>query len=123
MADSEETESKAPKTRRRWFQTAGNLPVDERLMLKRSLVRRVASYLAALYLFAGGLFLVTAAIFQINANVESIPQNFMVAKDIYMAILPVASGVIAYWFASREGFIDAPTQQTRTGGPSSESSR
>jgi len=92
-----------PRKGTSWFGRS-DLPVDDQLKLKRNLVRRVVSYLAAFYLFLGGFLLVLFAFWLIEG--DTVPSGFTAAKDIYMSILPVASGVIAYWFASREGLAE-----------------
>lgn len=83
-----------------WQRVERNWSADEKLRFKRNLVRRLTSYMAGVYLFVGSFGLIALAFLIPDASKNA---NFIAAKDIYMSILPVASGVIAYWFASREG--------------------
>ncbi len=61
---------------------------------RRSAVRMVVTYVAA-----GFLFVVGAAMIGYFVSVEETIDD---AKDIFLAILPIASAVITYWFASRQ---------------------
>ena len=62
----------------------------------RSRVRVVVTYGAAGFLFAGGFGLIIVAL---TTEVQS--PGFRAAKDLFTTISPIATGVIAYWFASR----------------------
>ena len=70
------------------------LPTNERLDLKRSLVRRVVTYGAGAFLFIGGGGLIAWL---------KLDGNHAEAKDLFLAILPVSSAIISYWFASQSG--------------------
>lgn len=61
---------------------------------RRSFVRRFVTYCATGYAFGGGVLLV--------ALMAKWPNKFTEAKELYLAILPIATGVITYWFATRK---------------------
>lgn len=72
-------------------------PSKEANEARRSLVRIVVTYIAAAYVFGGSTLLIGALwIDQLN------DAKLNIAKDIFMMVLPVATGVITYWFASRK---------------------
>ena len=65
---------------------------------RRSWVRVVVTYMAALFAFGGGALLIALALF-----VDSVDdKKFALAKDMFALILPIATGVITYWFATRK---------------------
>ncbi len=81
--------SAAPRKRRRWRRT---ISIEER----KSRVRVWVTKAAACWVFLGSAVLVAALwIEELDAD------KLQAAKDIYMTVLPVATGVITYWFASR----------------------
>ncbi len=61
----------------------------------RSKVRIRVTYAATGYIFLGALILIAGALYYKRAD------GFVLAKDIFLAVLPVATGVITYWFATR----------------------
>ena len=64
---------------------------------RRSRVRVVVTYLAAAYIFVGSGGLIAAL------WIEGLPDGkFTIAKDVFAMVMPVAAGIIAYWFASRK---------------------
>ena len=63
---------------------------------RKSEVRVYVTKWAALYVFLGSTALIVVSL--VNW-VES--DSLQVAKDVFMTVLPVATGVITYWFASR----------------------
>lgn len=71
-----------------------NPPVTkEQQEIRKSQVRVTVTYWASLFLFLGGaLFIAFLLIKGDKAN----------AKDIFMAILPVSSAIISFWFAGRK---------------------
>ena len=84
------------------------LTTKERIEERRSLVRVWVTYLAAIYAFAGsGILIVAALSFK---NLDAAMLN--AAKDLFMTVLPVATGIITYWFASRKPAEDAPTTES-----------
>lgn len=68
------------------------MTIDER----KSRVRVWVTKAAATWVFVGSAAIVAALwIEELDAD------KLQAAKDIYMTVLPVATGVITYWFASR----------------------
>ena len=59
---------------------------------RRSSVRVWVTYGAATFLFGGGIGLVAACLFMGDPDK---------AKDVFMAILPISTAVVTYWFANR----------------------
>ena len=71
--------------------------IKEKRENRKSLVRIVVTYAAALYVFGG------SAAWIIALWIDGIsPDKLAAAKDIFIMVLPVATGVITYWFASRK---------------------
>ena len=95
-----ETEPTPNQVKKRFNRSPVGHTVDETLSLRRSGVRRYVTYGAAAYLFLGGLVMVCVVAYG-SAGEDSIPVNIMAAKDVFMSIVPVASGIVAYWFATR----------------------
>lgn len=70
---------------------------QNKLESRRCWVRVLVTYAAAAYVFFGGAALVAALwIDPIDA------EKLNMAKETFMMVLPVATGVITYWFASRK---------------------
>lgn len=79
-------------TKRSWIRWRQPMTIEER----KSRVRVWVTKAAATWVFLGSAALVAALwIEDLDAN------KLQAAKDIYMTVLPVATGVITYWFASR----------------------
>ena len=77
-------------------ETAELIEAKQRRM--KSQVRVWITYLAAAFVFLGGALMIYA----FGAGwVEDNTTNATAMKDIFMTILPVATGVITYWFADR----------------------
>ena len=75
--------------------------VAERKELRRSRVRILVTYGAAVYLFViGPVFCYWLFNHATDTQGNAVP-GIDDAKDLYMAILPVSSGILAYWFAAR----------------------
>ena len=55
-------------------------------------MRILVTKLAAIFVFGGSVVLILGAFWCCG---------FTEAKDIFLAVLPVATGVITYWFADR----------------------
>ena len=66
--------------------------------LMRSSVRVIVTFLAAGYLFIGGGFF---CYYILKSGDGNAPSNLNEAKNIFMAILPISSSILAYWFAAR----------------------
>lgn len=65
----------------------------------KSSVRIVITFLSAIYVFGGAAYLIRlAATCTYESNVCS---QFEGVKDAYLLVLPVATGIITYWFAER----------------------
>ena len=73
---------------------------NEDLDKNRSRVRQWVTYAATLYVFGMGALLLYCAD----------KPYFKEAKDLYLTVLPIATGVITYWFASRKQIESSPTQ-------------
>ena len=71
---------------------------EERKELRRNRVRVVVTYAAAFYLFVFGP--VTVWVLFMSPDVAK--DNVIAAKDMFMGLLPIASGIVAYWFATRK---------------------
>ena len=65
----------------------------EELESRRSKVRVYVTYVAAGFIFIGGGAFIAVLVFL---------QEIDSAKDIFMAILPLATSVVTYWFATRQ---------------------
>ena len=68
--------------------------IQEKIENRRSLVRVIVTYGAGLYIVIGSIVLIVA-----DALVEG--EKLATAKEIFTLVLPVATGIITYWFASR----------------------
>ena len=88
-----------------------NLTVREQIEMRRSKVRIWVTYSAALYVFLGSLVLILA--FAI-AGAEG--TGLTLAKEVFTMVLPIATGIITYWFASRKPD-DASAAQGESGQP------
>ena len=58
----------------------------------RSMVRVNVTKFAALFLFVGGAIMITAFMFV---------KDYSMAKDLFLAIMPVSASIIAFWFGGR----------------------
>ena len=97
-----ETEN-GSKSQMWWDKMCGwpEMTVKERKEVNRSRVRIWVTYLAAFYLFIGGPIF-CYFLFNQSTNTEgnTLP-GVNDAKDLFMTILPISSGILAYWFAAR----------------------
>ena len=90
----------------------------EFLEFRRSKVRMWTTYLAMLFLFGvGGFFVASLAFLESVWHLENTTttgnttvvkylfdkETFDAAKDIFTLILPVATGIVGFWFAGRGG--------------------
>jgi len=77
---------------------------------RRSMVRVLVTRWASVYIFGGSAILIAALWF------ESIDvSKLAIAKDIYMSTLPIAAGVISYWFATRANSSQKVQDQSQSG--------
>ena len=65
---------------------------------RKSWVRIWVTYAATLYVFGVSTILIVAFLWPNGID----DGDLAAAKDIFMMVLPVATGVITYWFASRK---------------------
>lgn len=91
---------------------------DATRKIMKSRVRVYVTYAAGIFVFGGGLFLMAAAGFGWLSDEDGNPA-FTNAKDIFMMVLPIATGILTYWFAERaatkgktESDDSSTTQQT-----------
>ena len=63
----------------------------------RSAVRICVTYGAGAYVVLGGVMLMATALF----GGETGEEMFGEAKDVFLATLPIATGILTYWFADR----------------------
>jgi len=66
--------------------------LEKELARRKSAVRVRVTYAATGYALLGALVLIIGAVASGDINT---------GKDIFLAVLPVATGVITYWFADR----------------------
>ena len=94
------------------------LLTEEFRNLLRSSVRIFVTFGAAGFIFVVGGILVTLPLFRSSVDENS----FALGKDMFMAILPVASTVVTYWFATRRSpGVDPGGNQTSQDGKSGDS--
>ena len=98
---------------------------EEQLEWKRSGVRRLVTYGAASFAFAGGGMLMVLAFLEpwLNEAYETVNLDIGAAKDIYLSILPTAIGIIGYWFGNRKPKEGQPTNRLETKEPAIEDGR
>ena len=77
---------------------------------KRSNVRRYVTYIATFYVFIGSAMLI-ASLWIEKLDAEKLE----IAKEIFYTVLPVATGVITYWFATRKSGGDSGGNQQQSG--------
>ena len=75
---------------------------QEDLDKNRSLVRIWVTYAATFYAFGVGACLLFLGD----------KKYFTEAKELYLSVLPIATGVITYWFASRQKAESSPDKIT-----------
>ena len=74
------------------FRLGNKISIEER----KSRVRVLVTIWAAIYVFGGSALLIA------GLWIDALDENkYQIAKDIFMTVLPVAAGIITYWFASR----------------------
>lgn len=77
------------------------ISVSERTALRRSRVRVYVTMLAGFYLFLGIPAFAFTLLFYDEIGVKSGGLDH--AKDLFLATMPIASGIIAHWFGARSG--------------------
>lgn len=75
---------------------------------RRSLVRVWITYGAAAFLFLLGSAFITLLVLMgiLTEDQSKSEEYFRNAKEIFFTIMPVASGIIAYWFAARKSDVN-----------------
>ena len=63
---------------------------------RKSAVRVFVTQVATVWVFAGSGILIVGLLF-LSVDAEKL----QIGKDIFMTVLPIATGIITYWFASR----------------------
>ena len=89
--------------RTRWDRIMGRdgMTVDQHRELRKSRVRIVVTYLAAVHLFVfGPIFSYWLFNHAVDGQGNAVP-GIAEAKDLFMATFPISSGILAYWFATR----------------------
>ena len=74
--------------------------VNERKELKRNKVRVWATHLAGLYLFVV-IPIAAYLIFSYEPPANGDGKDMDSAKDLLLAVMPVASSILAFWFGAR----------------------
>ena len=104
MSDQETSVRVKKKTDR----SAEGYTADERKELRRSWVRVWVTYAAAVYLFILGPFAAwmvfsstSIDIAEGSQSISILAPNVAAGKDVFLAILPIATGIVTYWFATR----------------------
>ncbi len=92
------------------------MTVEERRQDRRSKVRVIVTYWAALYIFGGAAALIALALW---GNLTK--DNFEIVREIFTLALPIATGVITYWFATRQQGQPETTVPETSPEPSGES--
>ena len=80
----------------------------ERIEERRSQVRVYVTYAATIYAFVGSGILIASALWVDTLDATKLTT----AKDVFMTVLPVATGIITYWFASRKPEEQTPTNES-----------
>ena len=71
--------------------------LEARRKNRRSAVRICVTYGAGAYVVLGGVMLMATALY----GGETAKAMFGEAKDVFLATLPIATGILTYWFADR----------------------
>lgn len=85
-----------------------NPSTKERIEERRSRVRVYVTYAATIYAFVGSGILIASALWADALDAAKLTT----AKDVFMTVLPVATGIITYWFASRKSEEHPPTDES-----------
>ena len=71
--------------------------IEAKRKSRRSAVRVCVTYGAGAYVVLGGVMLMATALY----GGETGKAMFGEAKDVFLATLPIATGILTYWFADR----------------------
>lgn len=72
------------------------MTVEERRLDRRSRVRVWVTYWAAFYIFVGSAVLIALIL---TGDLKD--DNFDNVRELFTLVLPIATGVVTYWFATR----------------------
>ena len=78
-----------------------DLTIEELIQLRRSKVRILVTRFAAYFLFLGGALFIAVLLAIAVINKSDKFDAFGAAKDIFLAILPISTGIVGFWFAGR----------------------
>ena len=73
------------------------MTVEERRVDRKSRVRVGVTYWAAFYIFGGSAVLIGLALAEVLDE-----GNFDKVREIFTMVLPIATGIVTYWFATRQ---------------------
>ena len=76
---------------------AKTMTVEERRADRKSRVRVGVTYWAAFYIFGGSAVLIGLALAEVLDK-----DNFDKVREIFTMVLPIATGIVTYWFATRQ---------------------
>ena len=85
-----------------------NPTTKEQIEERRSRVRVYVTYAATIYAFVGSGILIASALWVDTLDATKLTT----AKDVFMTVLPVATGIITYWFASRKPEEQKPIRES-----------
>ncbi len=96
------------KVRKILYGEDDDMSVEERRDDRRSRVRVAVTYWAAAYIFGGSAILIVLALFGSLTDAK-----FSIIREVFTMVLPIATGVVTYWFATRQS---AATRQMQSNG-------
>ena len=81
------------------------ISTDEKLKLRKSNVRVHVTLMASFYVFVGGPVVcavyILAPFLSESTDLNLNEDLLSTVKELYLTVLPIASGILAYWFANR----------------------
>ena len=84
--------------------TESKSSTQDKLAARRSCVRIVVTYFAAIFLFIIGPVLICFLAWTGTRGIGDKapdPVHLDLAKDLFLTILPVSAAIVSYWFAGR----------------------
>ena len=102
-------EDTAIRVKKRLDRSAEGYTAEERQDLRRSFVRVGVTYAAAVYVFVLGpvaaWLVFDASTVNVgtgeNGTMAILAPNIAAGKDLFLSILPIATGIVTFWFAAR----------------------
>ncbi|MCY3673897.1 MAG: hypothetical protein OXH65_05755 [Paracoccaceae bacterium] len=86
--------------------------LDVELEKRRSKVRVLVTYAAAVFIFLGGPLLLILPVIASMYNPERDFTAIIAAcKDVFVIILPIATGIVTHWFVSRKPKVDQTDEE------------